>query len=181
MAVGILALGLGVNTAVLAVAYGVLWRPLPYPDAHRLITVALLYREDASVFGEVRLDQLDTWNRSLRTARVAGHDTRERVVRGAGRILVTEVATVAGDLFGVLGAPAEQGVAPRLATGDRRAVISAALARMLEREAGRPALGQTCSCWSSRARTRRPSSSDAPCCAGGSSPSASRSAPAWRG
>ena len=120
LAVGILALGLGVNTAVLAVAYGVLWRPLPYPDAHRLITVALLYREDASVFGEVRLDQLDTWNRSLRTARVAGHDTRERVVRGAGRILVTEVATVAGDLFGVLGRTG----------GPSRA-------RMLEREAGR--------------------------------------------
>ncbi len=35
LAVGILALGLGVNTAVLAVAYGVLWRPLPYPDADR--------------------------------------------------------------------------------------------------------------------------------------------------
>ena len=29
LAVGILALGLGVNTAVVAVAYGVLWRPLP--------------------------------------------------------------------------------------------------------------------------------------------------------
>ena len=138
LAVGVLALGLGVNTAVLAVAYGVLWRPLPYRDADRLITVALVYREDESVLGEVQRDQLDAWNRSLRTARVAGHDTRERVVRGAGRTLVTEVATVAGDFFGVLGAPAVQGVAPRLTNGDRRAVISTALARTLEQEAGRP-------------------------------------------
>ena len=145
LAVGVLALGLGVNTAVLAVAYGVLWRPLPYRDADRLITVALVYREDESVFGEVQRDQLDTWNRSLRTARVAGHNSRERVVRAAGRALVTEVATVAGDFFGVLGAPAMQGIVPRLANGDRRAVVSTALARMLEQEAGRPALGQTLS------------------------------------
>ena len=40
LAVGILALGLGLNAAVLAVAYGVLWRPLPYPAADRLVTVA---------------------------------------------------------------------------------------------------------------------------------------------
>ncbi|MCY4662637.1 MAG: ABC transporter permease [Acidobacteria bacterium] len=145
LAVGVLALGLGVNTAVLAVAYGVLWRPLPYRDADRLITVALVYREDESVFGEVQRDQLDMWNRSLRTARVAGHNSRERVVRAAGRALVTEVATVAGDFFGVLGAPAMQGIVPRFANGDRRAVVSTSLARMLEHEAGGPALGQTLS------------------------------------
>ena len=145
LAVGILALGLGVNTAVLAIAYGVLWRPLPYRDADRLITVALVYREDESVLGEVQRDQLDTWNRSLRTARVAGHNSRERVVRAADRTLVTEVATVAGDFFGILGAAAVQGVAPRLASGDRRAVISTALARTIEQEAGRSALGQTLS------------------------------------
>ena len=145
LAIGVLALGLGVNTAVLGVAYGVLWHPLPYRDADRLITVALVYREDESVLGEVQRDQLDTWNRSLRTARVAGHNSRERVVRAAGRTLVTEVATVAGDFFGLLGAPAVQGVAPQLANGDRRAVISTALARTIEQEAGRPALGQTLS------------------------------------
>ena len=90
LAVGILALGLGVNTAVLAVAHGTLWRPLPYPDPDRLITVRQVWLEDGSESG-VRLDQLDAWNRQLRTVRVAGHDTRERVVRGAGPTLVTEV------------------------------------------------------------------------------------------
>src|SRR5471030_305239 len=33
------ALGAGLNTAVFAVAYGVLLRPLPYPNAERLIVV----------------------------------------------------------------------------------------------------------------------------------------------
>ena len=71
------------------------------------------------------------------------YDTRERVVRGAGPTLVTEVATVAGDFFGVLGVPATQGVVPRLVNGDSRAVVSAALSRTLENQNGRSAVGQT--------------------------------------
>jgi predicted permease len=34
-----LALGIGLNTAIFSVAYGVLWRPLPYPNADRLIQI----------------------------------------------------------------------------------------------------------------------------------------------
>ena len=141
LTVGILALGLGVNSAVLAVAWGMLWRPLPYPNADRLVTVAQAYAEDSSESG-VRLDRIDEWNRRLGTMRVAGHDARERVVRGAGPTRVMEVATVTGDFFEVLGVPAVQGVAPRFANGDSRAVISASLARTLEDESGGSAPGR---------------------------------------
>ncbi len=142
LAVGILALGLGVNTAVLAVAWGVLWQPLPYPNADRLVTVARVSQEDGSE-SAVGLDRIDEWNRRLGAMRVAGHAARERVVRGAGRPRVMDVASVTGDFFEVVGMPASLGIAPRFAAGDSRAVISASLARTLEDQTGGSALGRT--------------------------------------
>ena len=141
LAVGSLALGLGINTAVLSVAYGVLWRPLPYLDVDRLITIAEVYEEDG-LEHRVGFDRIAEWNRRLRTARVAGYDTRERVVRGGGPTRVMEVATVSEDFFDVLGLPAARGVVPRLPGGEARAVISAPLARAFEDGTSRSALGQ---------------------------------------
>ena len=141
LAAGILALGLGLNAAVLAVAYGVLWRPLPYPAADRLVTVARVDARDGRE-SAVWLGRIDEWNRRLRTVRLAGYTTRERVVRGAGPTRVRAVTTVTAGFFEVLGVPAVEGAVPRLAGGDGRAVVGAELARAVEDETGRPAVGQ---------------------------------------
>ena len=100
-----LALGIGLNTAAFAVAYGVLWRPLAYPDADRLVTITAQYHEDEAA-GGFGPDRFREWAGRLRVVGLAGHETRERSVRGAGPARIARVATVTERFFDVLGVPA---------------------------------------------------------------------------
>ena len=125
-----LALGIGLNTAAFAVAYGVLWRPLAYPDADRLVTITAQYHEDEAA-GGFGPDRFREWAGRLRVVGLAGHETRERSVRGAGPARIARVATVTERFFDVLGVPAAAGVAPPLPAGDPRAVVSARVAASL--------------------------------------------------
>ncbi|MCH7750467.1 MAG: ABC transporter permease [Acidobacteria bacterium] len=134
-----LALGLGINTAVFAVAYGILWRPLPYPEPSRLVTVTNV--NDGDGLG-VDLAALPDWLTGFRTVQIAGHHTQEQTVRGAGAPRVVHTTFVTVDFFEVLGVPAARGVIPRLEPAAGRVVISAALAAILETATGASALGQ---------------------------------------
>ncbi|HSF42837.1 MAG TPA: FtsX-like permease family protein [Thermoanaerobaculia bacterium] len=101
-AVLVIALGMGVNAAVLAVTYGILIRPLPYPEPSRLVILSVAAADGAD-FG-VPLAEVDEWRRRLRTVEsLAGYATSELRVQGAGEPRLVSAAHVTDGFFGVLG------------------------------------------------------------------------------
>ncbi len=64
-----LALGIGANTAMFAIVYGILLRPLPYPEADQLYTV---FQTSESI-GRTRAAPLDFLDWRERTSRVRWH------------------------------------------------------------------------------------------------------------
>jgi predicted permease len=98
-----LALGIGANTAIFSAVYGVLLRPLPFPEPDRLVTIwgyhASIGREAASL-----PDFLD-WRRESRsfTGMAAWANTQFNLT-GAGEPEVVRGALVTANYFRVLGA-----------------------------------------------------------------------------
>src|SRR5262249_24734483 len=94
------ALGAGLNTAVFAVAYGILLRPLPYAQPDRLVVVS----------AGVRLAAADDWRRQLTSFEGISAFTRDNMtVRGIGDPRVAAVAMVDDEFFAVLGGGARIG------------------------------------------------------------------------
>src|SRR3990172_11416775 len=68
-----IALGTGVNTAVFAVAYGVLLRPLPCPEPSRIVVVSF-HAPNGNEFG-VPLTEIEDWQRRVRAFEATGATT----------------------------------------------------------------------------------------------------------
>ena len=120
LSVATLALGIGVNTTSVAVAHGILVRPLPYADPSRVVIVNLLF-PDGGDFG-FSANALRDWLPRLRTVEAAaGYFRREVTVRVADRSTVVPAALVTDQFFRVLGTPAAAGQLP--ATGSAADVV----------------------------------------------------------
>lgn len=128
-AILVLALGTGVNTAVFAVTYGILLRPLPYADAGRLVVLGPLGRDGRP--NGVPESEFEEWTARLRTVRdVSGYSTGEFTVRGPAEPRVVRVALVKGGLFRLMGVSAAAGRLPS-ATDTDWVVLASRLARQV--------------------------------------------------
>ena len=148
VAVLTLALGIGANTAIFSVVYGVLFRPLPFPEPNRIVQLAEIYQ------GQVEeMDLTTTQLRSLQEfdqsfERIAGYTDVGFNLVASNEAEHVRGMPVSADFFQVLGvhpaigrdflAEDDQGV------GRRVAIISHGL--WMRRFAGSPAaLGQNVS------------------------------------
>src|SRR4026208_1405506 len=115
VAVLTLALGIGANTAIFSVVEGVLLRPLPFPNAERLVRV-----HDALDEHGARSATLNLSDRTAARFRQFGRDIFEDVAGGTGGASVVSVdarspaqpvpaVLVTYNFFDVLGLPPSQG------------------------------------------------------------------------
>jgi predicted permease len=128
-ALATLALGIGLNTAIFSVAYGVLWRPLPYPDPDRLVVVASAQQTGTGV------RTFSTWppvtyeglrQRVTTLDHLAAYTSIDAQLTGRGEPLQVPALNVSPNFFATLGVGPARGrafLAGAAAPDDDRAAI----------------------------------------------------------
>jgi putative ABC transport system permease protein len=97
-----LALGIGATTAIFSVVYGVLLRPLPYPDPNRIMAVFEVTSEGRpSRVADPNFDDFRDQNRSFQA--IAKYNDNVASVSGASQPTRTTVAGVSPDFLKVVG------------------------------------------------------------------------------
>ncbi|HKQ89557.1 MAG TPA: ABC transporter permease [Blastocatellia bacterium] len=107
IAVITLALGIGANTAVFSVAYGVLLRPLPYKDPDRLVSVrGELRQRNVTDWPLSNTDVFDlrNWAKTTFEDIAAVYTRRATMPREDGAPEQVRIATVTPNIFRLLGA-----------------------------------------------------------------------------
>ncbi len=102
VAVLTLALGIGVTTAMFSVVYGVLLRPLPYPDPNRIMAVfEVTSKGRPSRVADPNFDEFRDQSRSFQA--IAKYNDNVASVSGASQPTRTTVARVSPDFLKVFG------------------------------------------------------------------------------
>ena len=115
-----MAIGIGANTAVFSVAYGVLLRPLPYRDPDALVRLWTRNVPRAVEFFSVSPADFKDWRSQNRvfSAMAAYERQRDVSLRRGGEPEVVEAARITPEIFSLLGTEARLG--RRLTTEDAR-------------------------------------------------------------
>jgi putative ABC transport system permease protein len=105
-ALATLALGIGLNTAIFSVAYGVLWRPLPFPNPDRLIVISSAQQTETGIkmFGTwapVSYEGLRPRVTTLES--LAAYNTINAELTGRGEPVEVPAIDVSPNFFDVLG------------------------------------------------------------------------------
>jgi len=104
LAIGIMAVGIGANTAVFSVVNGVLLKPLPYPDADRIVTLraAFLTRGDSQAL--VAMANFRDWrDQSTSFEAMSSYRPGENSVTTDDNAEYGRIAGVDGQFFRVFG------------------------------------------------------------------------------
>lgn len=105
-----LALGTGANTAIFTIVDGVLLKPLPYPDADRLVTLWESSRADGLQSTVAPANFCDWREQSRSFAKMAAIDPYpDFILNGRGEAQRLSGADVTADFFSLLGARMELG------------------------------------------------------------------------
>jgi predicted permease len=121
-----IALGTGVNTAVFAVAYGVLLRPLPCPERSRIVVVSF-HAPDGTEFG-IPLTEIEDWQHRVRAFEATGaYNVAELTIRGIGEPRLLRTGLVTPSFFDVLRVAPRAGRSPSASDPDEWMVLGARL------------------------------------------------------
>ena len=100
VAVLTLALGIGANSAMFGIVYGLLYRPLPYPEESRIASVHMSFSPQNSPRGNLSVaDFLDWQNGNTAFEKVAAYGISRFALTGEGRPEEVTGATVTADYF----------------------------------------------------------------------------------
>ena len=100
-----MALGIGSTTALFSVAYGVLMKPLPWPDAERLVTLKETRGGKAPRFGSLTNAAYLAWREKASTIEeIAAWSPRQMTLSGVGDPERIRMTAVSPSLFRALGA-----------------------------------------------------------------------------
>jgi predicted permease len=130
-ALATLALGIGLNTAIFSVAYGVLWRPLPYPGPDRLVILQSAQQTETGVrtfstWAPVSYEGLRP--RVTTLEHLAAYASVTAQLTGRGEPLQLGALDVSPNFFATLGVNPARGRACRTGAAapddDRSAIVS---------------------------------------------------------
>lgn len=111
-ALATLALGIGLTTAIFSVAYGVLWRPLPYPSPDRLVVVSSSQQGERGprTFSTFAPRSFDGLRRQVTTLQhLAAYAPTQVALTGRGEPQHLRSLDVSADFFTTLGVDVAHG------------------------------------------------------------------------